>query len=69
MTRLPYREGVGNYVVPLVGAVIVSLETLRFGLTNESMIVLSSVRRPDGRPLDSVAQERVAQYLESISVI
>lgn len=59
----------GSYDVPQVGPVVVSLETYRFGLTNESLTTLSSVRRADGRALDVVDEERVAQYLESIDVI
>lgn len=59
----------GSYDVPRVGPVVVSLETYRFGLTTESLTTLTSVRRADGRALDVVDEERVAQYLESIDVI
>ncbi|MEV7758282.1 hypothetical protein AB0O16_14105 [Microbacterium sp. NPDC089180] len=59
----------GSYDVPQVGPVVVSLETYRFGLTNESMTTLASVRRVNGQPLDVVDEERVAQYLESLDVI
>lgn len=59
----------GSYDVPQVGPVVVSLETYRFGLTNESVTTLASVRRVNGQQLDIVDEERVAQYLESLDVI
>lgn len=64
-----YALAMGSYDVPQVGPVIVSLETYRFGLTNESLTTLASARRADGKALDSVDHERVAQYLQSIAVI
>ncbi|WP_218123561.1 hypothetical protein [Microbacterium sp. ru370.1] len=48
---------------------IVSLQTYRFGLTNESLTTLASAHRVNGQPLDVVDHERVAQYLQSIAVI
>ena len=65
----PMLAAMGNYDVPQVGPVIVSLQTYRFGLTNESLTTLASARRADGQPLDVVDHERVAQYLQSIAVI
>ncbi len=68
-SRAPTLAVMGSYDVPQVGPVVVSLKTYRFGLTNESMTTLASVRRVNGQPLDVVDEERVAQYLESLDVI
>ncbi|MBD8477478.1 MULTISPECIES: hypothetical protein [unclassified Microbacterium] len=59
----------GSYMVPRVGAVVVSLHTHEFGLSNDSVTLLTAVRRPGGQSVDTVAHERVAQYLESIGVL
>ncbi|CAN3701949.1 hypothetical protein MMX123_01949 [Microbacterium sp. MM2322] len=56
-------------MVPRVGAVVVSLHTHEFGLSNDSVTLLTAVRRPGGQSVDTVAHERVAQYLESIGVL
>lgn len=59
----------GSYVVPRVGSVEVTVHRHDFGLCNDSVTLLTAVRRPDGRAVDTVAHERVAQYLESIGVL
>ncbi len=71
MTRLslPTVAIVGNYDVPMVGAVVVSFQTLRFGLSNETLMLLTSVHTPEGRSVSPIEHERVAQYLESIGVL
>lgn len=58
-----------RYNVPGVGLVVVTLEEHRFGMTGESLVLLTDVRRIDGAAVSAEAHERTAQYLHALGLI